>query len=300
MLDSIKNTQVLAAALITNLVTILAAIIKNTSIIKRKDEIRNRAKEKLDKIYTPLTIKFISDKKYLIDEEVVEIIKHNAHHLSKVLFLDIKELYNMENKLKNNFYKNIKVINEEHENLKNKISLKLNEEYMELSHFYSGKDIKYIKNDNKKLIVKTLKMLIAFCITVTAPMYLLIFYILVISPHLIKATENLKISSNNYYLRSILGIYMYILALTTILLFGLIIMVGTIELSNFINKLTRRSEYGQEVSNSGKYRCLLCGKDYDFYKYGTFTACEHTDKYKKLIYKIKDSFQYKLLHKFDI
>ncbi|MBC2579858.1 hypothetical protein [Clostridium sp. DJ247] len=283
-LQQILSTPATIAALITGIVAFIGVIIQfSIFFIKydfdKKSNFEQMLKDKLEKIYSPLTLylnKSYNQNRFITDESI-ELISKYGHLLSKELINNILEI------LKNEQISNQTVINqdfkEECKNLKKNVLMQLNREFIELQEKYNKNFFQYKIRYLMPWYIKVGSVTKKVCISITITFYI-IFIIIFLLLTIVPKHQTFK----NPYLNSLLLISLIIVIITTLFSLGY-------AFDSIISKLNKNKKCYmtfERVPDTGIYKCLICKRTkVKFIKGSNFQPCtQHT-----LIEKIKSIFR---------
>ncbi|MDQ2088141.1 hypothetical protein RBH29_17080 [Herbivorax sp. ANBcel31] len=278
-LGEILTTPIITASLITGIVAFTAAIIQFIIFsIKhnydKKSNFEQVLKEKLEKIYSPLTLHFNKsfNQDKFINDEAMELILKYGHLLSKELTRDIFDIINIEqNNLNISKHKDEE---KEYKNLRNNILEQINKEFEDLQEKYSKNFFEYKMNFLLPWYIKSVTIIKKVCIYITVMFYLILAVILLI----VNVTPNPPIIKNPF-LNTFLPIWMLIVMLTSLL--SLIYVFDVI--FSVLKKNKRSYMDFEKVSSTGTYKCRICNKNkVKFIKGDRFQPCNQHSFWQKL------------------
>lgn len=285
--EFIKNTPGGISAMVSGCVTIFVLVIQSIFLFSKnrreeKSEFESSLKEKLEKVNSPLFMYTNKAKyeKYLLSDEIIKVINQYAHLLSMELLKDIRNLYETETILiKSGTCTDIQ--EKEHENLKKKVLLTIDSEFLKLQSIKNKSFSNYSKQFSQKWYIKLGSSFSFGCVIVTIAFYLLLLFSYVFS-YLYNNNKNqiIKNPTANFGLYVLAAI---ILITTLIYIPYLFILFSTKVIDPCFKRRKIYSDY-YLVPESAVYKCRACGKEHNFIKYDSFTPC---DNHKSFLSKLR-------------
>ena len=281
MLEIFK-TPIIIAAVIAGSITALGIIVQwfiasAKSSLDTKTMFEKNLKEKLENIYSPLIMKISmrSNRRNLVEDDVMTLINRYGYLLSSELSSSLKELCILEGENPEEDIEDSK----EYQNLRVKVEELASREFAELQNSYNNSFNIYKVNSLKPWYEKIILLIEKSSLLFTGVFWFICIMFLFL----------LKIQPINLFQSEmgnrLISLVILIITITSVLFLSRVITKIYNIMEKFISKKRKLFMPIEYVPKTGIYRCKTCGELRDFYKYERFPYCNS----KKIKHIIKSS-----------